>query len=517
MDINTLTDIDGDGRADVIAIQPNPLRFVTWKNNGAGFDGGVEGHTEGYDYGGYRFFVGDLDSDGRADVIAVQPSPLRFVTWKNNGAGFDGGVEGHTETYDYGGYRFFVGDIDGDDRADVIAIAPSPLRMVTWKNNGAGFDGGVEWHSEAYDYTSYRFFMGDIDGDKRVDIIAVATNPLRIVTWRNNGAGFDGGVEWHSEAYNYSGYRFFVGDIDGDKRVDIIAVSPNPLRIVTWKNNGAGFDGGVEWHSEVYNYSGYRFFVGDIDGDKRADIIAVSPNPLRIVTWKNNGAGFDGGVEWHSEVYNYSGYLFPPSSTRLYSFALDSFQINNTRASHTDTDYVAASVIVGEGVPQTQVRAMGDLNNGTYPVGFAFENVPVSDNENAVFSYSIVNSGHANSDQAKQTLEQAMSTLSTQAADAATAAIAPQIGVALGELLGTIAVPLIGSALGALAGWLVTSAGSLIFANCDGTVAAGVHVFDATSLNGNIASASDHNVGADSPGGCGSNSDYYVKWSVRGI
>jgi hypothetical protein len=234
-----------------------------------------------------------------------------------------------------------------------------------------------------------------------------------------------------------------------------------------------------------------------------------------MVTWRNNGAGFDGGVEWHKEIYDYSQYLFPPSSTRLYTFNLVSFQINNTRSRHTDTDYVAASLAVGTRPPDTTVKSMGDLNNGQYPVGFIF-NRPVSDNEVAIFSYAIVNSGHENPDQAKLAFQTVMSQLADKAAAAATDAIGPEIGTALGASLGTAVVPLIGSALGALAGWIVGSAGGLIFANCDGPVAAGVHVLDNTTINGGTASGSDHNLGEDSPAGCGSNSDYNVVWSVSG-
>ena len=294
-----MVDLTGNALTDIIAVQPNPLRIVAWINAGNAFGAGVVWDAEIYNYGGYRFLAGDLNADGRTDLIAIQPSPLRMVAWKNNGDAFAGGVEWHTEIYDYSGYILFAGDIDGDNRADIVAVQPNPLRIVTWKNNGNAFEGGVEWHTETYDYSGYRFFVGDVDGDGRADVIAIQSNPLRMVIWKNSGSGFAGGVEWHSEAYDYSGYLLFGGDIDADKRTDIIAIQPNPLRMVTWKNNGNGFEGGVEKHTETYDYSGYRFLIGDIDADGRADVIAIQSEPMRIVTWKNNGTDFNGGVQWY--------------------------------------------------------------------------------------------------------------------------------------------------------------------------------------------------------------------------
>ena len=64
------------------------------------------------------------------------------------------------------------------------------------------------------------------------------------------------------------------------------------------------------------------------------------------------------------------------------------------------------------------------------------------------------------------------------------------------------------------------SAEPILFANCDGPVAAGVHVFTGAelaspTLGGKVLTETDHNPGTDSPTGCGRNSNYYVTWSIR--
>lgn len=300
----------GARRTDTVAVRPNPLRIDVFRNSGNAFEGGVEWRSEPFDYSGYLFRFGDTEAHGRTDLIAIQPNPLRMVTWRNNGGSFGEGREWHIEPYDYGGYLFFDGDIDGDGRADIVAVQRNPLRMVTWRSNGSAFEGGREWLTEPYDYSDYTFFAGDIDGDGRTDVVAVQDNPWRVVTWRNNGNGdgFEGGREWLTEPYDYSGYTLSIGDIDGDGRTDVIAIRQNPLRIVTWRNNGNGdgFEGGREWLTEPGDYSGYLVSIGDIDGDGKADIIAVHRDPLRMITWRNNGGGFDTGREW-----------FPPADVEV--------------------------------------------------------------------------------------------------------------------------------------------------------------------------------------------------------
>jgi hypothetical protein len=203
-----------------------------------------------------------------------------------------------------------------------------------------------------------------------------------------------------------------------------------------------------------------------------------------------------------------------------YTFSMDSFRITDTRSRHEDTDYVSISLAVGSAPPLTKTKAMGNLNNGTFKVGLTFDNVSVGSDEPVVFTYTIVNNGHGSQVDVEKSMEKAGSQLAQKAADAAAKAIGTEIGSALGASIGTAAVPVVGTALGALAGWIVGEVGGVLFANCDGPVAAAVHVFKGADLasqtgNGRIMAQTDHNPGTDSPAGCGSNSNYYVAWSVK--
>jgi hypothetical protein len=203
-----------------------------------------------------------------------------------------------------------------------------------------------------------------------------------------------------------------------------------------------------------------------------------------------------------------------------YSFALDSFRITDTRSLHEDTDYVSITLAVGAAAPITKVKYMGDVNNGTFKPGLTFDNVAVDPTVPVVFSYTIVNNGHGSKANVEKALEQAGTQLAQKAAQAASKAIGQEIGSLLGASIGTAAVPVVGTALGALAGWLVGEIGSVLFANCDGPVAAGVHVFTGAELaaqtaGGKVVTQTDHNPGTDSPHGCGRNSNYFVTWSLR--
>ncbi|MBV9144171.1 MAG: hypothetical protein JO115_25165 [Pseudonocardiales bacterium] len=210
--------------------------------------------------------------------------------------------------------------------------------------------------------------------------------------------------------------------------------------------------------------------------------------------------------------------LTPLPTIPSYTFSLDSFEIRNTRSRHVDTDYVTFAVTVGTGQPRTQTKSMGDLNNGVFSVGLTFEDVAVAAHEPVIVTYLIMNSGHQSQAETEATLENVAKQLADAGAKAAATAIASGVGTLVGATIGGVVVPVVGAALGALAGWLVSTLGGIIFADCDGPVAAQQTPFLGRALRSRTVSGplriSTDNPGIDSPAGCGSNSDYIVNWSI---
>jgi hypothetical protein len=188
-----------------------------------------------------------------------------------------------------------------------------------------------------------------------------------------------------------------------------------------------------------------------------------------------------------------------------YTFKLNSFRITDTRSVHNDTDFVSIAVAVGSNAPVTlPAVSMGDLNNGTYPVNISIPNIEVAAGERVAFSYSIVNTGY-DQNTVEHDLSSAVASAASKAAGAGGGALAGPVGEVIGSAAG---------------GWLIGKLDTIIFADCDGTVAAGDHTWIGSQLaqmaGGKTLTTEDNNQGTDSPTGCGRNSQYYVTWSVTG-
>lgn len=194
-----------------------------------------------------------------------------------------------------------------------------------------------------------------------------------------------------------------------------------------------------------------------------------------------------------------------------YIFTLNKIRITDTRSVHEDTDFASVALAIGNGVAQTSpAKSLGNLNNGTFTVSTSVS-AAVGATQSAAFTYTVVNSGYN-----ANTVEQDLKKWGGEAAQKGAAAGIAAAANALLPGSGSIA-----SSAGSVAtNWAVGKLLDVIFANCDGTVAAGAHVFSGAQLaaqtaGGKVITVTDNNPGTDSPTGCGSNSHYYATWSIR--
>lgn len=250
-------DITSDGNVDVVAIRPSDGYLARWPGNGKGGFGYLQGDL-GPGWGSYRDLAeGDINNDGRMDLLAIRSSDGLLGRWLGNGSG-GFSYMGNDLGPGWGAYTNLVaGDINGDGKTDLMAIRTSDGYLARWSGNGSGGfsymgnDLGPGWGA----YTSLA--SGDINGDFKPDLLAIRSSDGHLARWYGNGSG---GFSYSGDVGPYwGGYtNLVIGDFNADGRGDLVAVRPGGV-LERWFGDG---DGTFTYQSDVgQGWGSYRDLV----------------------------------------------------------------------------------------------------------------------------------------------------------------------------------------------------------------------------------------------------------------
>lgn len=210
-------DINGDGNGDLAAItsgRPGSEGCLyRWLGNGNG--GFQAGTLVGCGWGPYRDSLtgaGDLDGDGYGDLVALNNAD-ELLRWSGNGSGgFRSAVRiGFSGWWGYGDSLNGVGDINRDGRADLVSINRTQWPdqcLYRFLNNGkGGVSSGVQVGCGWANFQPTG--MGDLNRDGIGDMVAINVQNLCMYRYLGTGnGGFSSGVQlgcgWDNRWYTIS-------------------------------------------------------------------------------------------------------------------------------------------------------------------------------------------------------------------------------------------------------------------------------------------------------------------------
>jgi hypothetical protein len=297
------TDFNGDGKDDIITFNQGTLGDVyVALSNGSGFAGTSVKWHDWFAPGGETPLTGDFNGDGKDDIVTFTHGSLNDVyVALSNGSAFGAGVKWH-DFFGLGGEVPAVGDVNGDGKDDIITFTRNNLADVyVALSTGTSFAASVKWH-DYFGLAGEVPGVGDVNGDGKADIVVFTNNAAAdVYVALSNGSGFTGTtVKWH-EFFSVGGESPRIGDFNGDGKADIATFTNNAAAdVYVALSNGSAFTGTTVKWNDFFALGGEFPYTGDFDGDGKDDVVTFTKGSLNdVYVGLSNGSGFAGGAKWH--------------------------------------------------------------------------------------------------------------------------------------------------------------------------------------------------------------------------
>lgn len=277
------TDVNGDGKPDLICANGNANTLGIFTNNGSGsfvFAGTVVVNTNPA-----WIQTADVNGDGYPDLLTSSGSQPTLVVATNNGSGDF--VSNATYTIPSQAYYFAAADIDGNGKPDLVVAAYSGSGELTVLTNDGAGNFAASWTVGGISYP-HSVSIADFNGDGKPDIALAeyyASRQMGIYTNAGNGQ-FS-----LAENIGVSGACFdaVAADFNGDGKPDLAVADSSSANVTVLTNNGSG---GFALRGN-YSAGGSQNYLtaADMNGDGKIDIIATLYPGTNAVILTNDGTG----------------------------------------------------------------------------------------------------------------------------------------------------------------------------------------------------------------------------------
>lgn len=279
-------DVDGDHDPDILASAETPGNKLAWWRN----DGGspIAWSRQLLDDAfpvSCSIMSTDINQDGRPDVLATSWSLGDVAWWRNDGGTPVTWTKQIVDPSFGGAHDALAVDLDEDGDLDMVGAAGALHQVAWWRNNGGNPIAWQRYPIQTGFSGARAVHVADIDRDGRPDVVAVAWQN-HVTWWRNEGGDplswtrFDVDTNWSG------GHSVWTGDVDGDGWVDILATAYNANKVSWWHNSGTQ---PIIWteHPLATDWTNpMNVRAGDLDGNGDLEILATSRQLGEFAYWE---------------------------------------------------------------------------------------------------------------------------------------------------------------------------------------------------------------------------------------
>ncbi len=285
-------DFDGDKRVD-LAYYGTPAELVLLKGDGKGEFRELRRYNTGEAVDAQTALqTADLNRDGRTDLVLMMPNEILTFLQREDGRLAEPERTSHTAAKP--GIMKSV-DLDGDGGDDLVLLDSGdddPIRVrFSTKTGGLGPE-------QRFAISSPRAIaFADMDGKPGQELLAVEGQSGRVRIHTLAEASADDGTQrghllfYPLPAGESRGRALAVGDINGDKKADVVVTDPANAQLVVYLQTSEGLAPGRTFPNLA---GGRAITITDIDADGAGEVLVMSEQEKQIglSRFSNDRLGF---------------------------------------------------------------------------------------------------------------------------------------------------------------------------------------------------------------------------------
>lgn len=273
------TDFNADGKLDVAAVLgPDRTVAILLGNGNGGFKPGAS-----YPQAAVPNLAakGDLNSDGRADVVVATQAGVTVLLGRGDGTFTENATASGAAPNDV-----VVGDVTGDGKTDVISANYQAGSVGVFAGRGDGSLGMPTFIPVGM--AARAIAAGDVNKDGRADVVVAQefSNRVSVLLGTGNGLGAPANL-----AVGMQPTALAVADLDGDGDLDVVTTHYNSADVRALWNKGDGTFPPADERLETVGAGPLSVAVLDVDGDGKLDLAVAAEKGNAIDLLQNRGGG----------------------------------------------------------------------------------------------------------------------------------------------------------------------------------------------------------------------------------